>query len=113
MSQTYFGGSYQRAIPHEVRELFVLSLVDFGLKDAKSHWLFDDLIIVRYIALVDTAMEQFRRIMATVNRQLLASINCGSHSHDEVERDKVMPRFSNRSERKQNSTLTLALESHR
>lgn len=59
MNQSYSGGSYQRAISHEVRELFVLSLVDLGLKDAESHRLFNDLIIVRYIALVDTAMEQF------------------------------------------------------
>lgn len=80
---------YQRAISHELRKLLVLSLVDLGLQDTESHWLFDDLVIVRYIALIDTAMEQFGRIMATANRQLLAWDNCGSHCHDGVERDKV------------------------
>lgn len=48
---------YQSAISHEIRELFVLSLVDLRLEDAESHWLFDDIVIIRHITLVDTAME--------------------------------------------------------
>lgn len=56
---------YQCAISHEIRELLVLSLVDLRLEDAESHWLFDDIVIIRHIALVNTAMEQFRGITAT------------------------------------------------
>ena len=48
---------YQSAISHEIRELLVLSLVDLRLEDAESHWLFDDIVIIRHITLVDTAME--------------------------------------------------------
>lgn len=56
---------YQRAISHEIREPPVLSLVDFLLENAESHWLLDNLVIIGHIAFVDTAMEQFRRVVAT------------------------------------------------
>src|SRR5699024_2038292 len=56
---------YQSAISHEIRELFVLSLVDLCLEDDESHWLFDDIVVIRHMTLVNTAMEQFRRVTAT------------------------------------------------
>jgi hypothetical protein len=45
--------------------MFVFPLVDAGFQDAEGHWLLNDIVVVRNKALVDTAMEQSRRIMAT------------------------------------------------
>lgn len=56
---------YQCAISYEIRELLVLPLVDLGLKNTKCHWLLDNIVVIGDIALIDTAMEQFRRIMTT------------------------------------------------
>lgn len=61
--------SYQSAISHEIRELHIFSLVDLLLENTESHWLLDNVIIIGDIALVDTAMEQSRGVMATAMRE--------------------------------------------
>ena len=56
---------YQSTVSHEQREFRIFSLVDLLLQNAESHWLFNNIVIVRDIALINAALEKFGRIMAT------------------------------------------------
>lgn len=62
--------AYQGKIAHEIRNLLVFSLVDPRFDNAESHWLLNNIIVVGDNALVDTAVEQSRGIMATTTAWL-------------------------------------------
>ena len=65
--QTWKGATTnQGAVAYELGEMLIFPLVDARLQNTQSHWLLDDIVVVWDIALVNTAMEQPRRVMATV-----------------------------------------------
>jgi hypothetical protein len=72
--------TYQGAVSHELGEVLVLSLVYLLFQDTKGHGLFDDLIIIRNIALIYAALKQPRWVMATVKRRKSAKSKRRGHS---------------------------------
>lgn len=57
--------AYQSTIAHKLCKCFIFALIDLLFQDAESHRLFDDIIVVRNIALVHTAVEKSRRVVVT------------------------------------------------
>ena len=55
--------SYQRAISDKLFKIGVFPLVDLLLQDTKCHRFFDDIVVVRDVSFVNTAMEKSRRIV--------------------------------------------------
>lgn len=64
--------TYQGAVAHELAEVLILALVDLLLQDTQSHRLLDDIIIIGNIALIDTALEESRGIMATARATVVS-----------------------------------------
>ena len=57
--------SYQGAIANKFGKVLVFPFVDARFQNTQGHRLLDDIVVVGNIALVDTAMEQSRRVMTT------------------------------------------------
>lgn len=64
--QTWRGATtYQGAIANKFGKVLVFPFVDARFQNTQGHRLLDDVVVVGNIALVDTAMEQSRRVVAT------------------------------------------------
>jgi hypothetical protein len=57
--------SYQRAVSDKLFKLGIFTFVDLLFQDTECHGLFDNIVVIRYISFVDTAMEKSRGIIVT------------------------------------------------